>query len=112
MLRYCQTLEVHTDFATLYLRGTLGSSDVELVRAMCTQLPSTIRVLRLDASGLDRLDPEVRDSLNALVEEWRAVRNGQVIVAGSRRETVVGTPRVSTEATPTQPGSALMATFL
>ncbi len=68
---------------------------------MCTGLPNAIRVLRLVASGLELLDPAIRDSLNALVDEWRAVRRGYAIVAGAPREAVLRTPRVSSDVTTT-----------
>ncbi len=115
MLRYTHLLEVHTEFATLHLRGMMADDDVGLVRAMCTRLPGTVRVLRVDLSGMSSLDDGVRDEVVALVKEWRAQRFGHVIITGSPAELEsvsarrVGPPR---QITPEHGDVALMASFL
>jgi hypothetical protein len=82
MLLYTHTLEVHTEFATLYLRGALGGADVAVARATCARLPRSIRLLRVDASGIDATDAVARAEISKLVRYWRRERLGHVIIAG------------------------------
>lgn len=115
MLRYTHLLEVHTEFATLHLRGMMCDDDVSLVRAMCTQLPETVRVLRVDLSGMAPLDEDVREHILALVKDWRARRFGHVIITGSPAElesVATRRPIVPRQLTPEHGNAALMASFL
>ena len=83
MLLYKFSLEVHSEFATLFLGGMLGGPDIAVARATCARLPRSIRLLRLDFQGVDALDTEARDGVAALIRDWRRDRFGHLaIVAG------------------------------
>jgi ABC-type transporter Mla MlaB component len=115
MLRYTHLLEVHTEFATLHLRGLMCAEDVDMVRAMCGRLPESVRVLRVDLSGIAQLDSGVRDEIVLLVKEWRGRRFGHVIITGSPAELEsVATRRAEypRDITPDHGNAALMASYL
>lgn len=114
MLRYSHLLEVHMEFATLHLRGMLCDDDLGLVRAMCTRLPETVRVLRVDLSGMLPIDEDVRDHVVTLVKEWRTQRLGHVIITGSpaELESVAARRPQTSRLTPEHASPALMASFL
>jgi hypothetical protein len=112
MLIYAHSLEVHTAFATLHLCGHLRGPDVDIARAMCSGLPTTIRVLRLDLRDVEGTDSSVRDGISSLVKEWRRSRSGPVYLAFADTMAPFGVP----DDGPPVPGAgadaALRGTFL
>ena len=83
MLLYTHVLHVHSESATLYLRGILRDADVAVARATCAHLPASIRLLRVDIRGVRAMDTAVRESIGALARDWRSTRIGHVIVAAT-----------------------------
>ena len=112
MLLY--TLEVHAEFATLYVRDLPRATDIAIARAICDRLPMFVRVLRIDLRSVTGLDASVRDGLTALARDWRRERLGHVTFAGAPLddEPITAEPRHVTPSTVAPTQAALMATFL
>jgi hypothetical protein len=115
MLLYSHVLHVHTESATLYLRGILREADVAVARATCAQLPTSIRLLRVDVRGVDVMDAAVREGIATLAREWRSTRLGHVIVAASLEKVGGWTPESEPRVHASDVGpveAALLATYL
>ena len=111
MLLY--TLDVHAEFATLYVRALPGASDLAVARAICNRLPTCVRVLRINVHSVASLDATVRSDLLALVRDWRREPLGHAIIAGAADYESVTAPRSPARASAVAPiEAALMATFL
>jgi hypothetical protein len=115
MLLYTHTLEVHTEFATLYLRGILTGADIGAARATCSRLPQSIRLLRLDVHGMHSIDADAKEGIAALVRDWRAGRLGHVIISAGIEDLAslaVDSPAKGWTPIADSFESALMATYL
>jgi len=112
MLLY--TLDVHAEFATLYVRALPGASDVAVARAICNRLPNCVRVLRINVHSVASLDASVRGDLLALVRDWRRERLGHAIIAEPAADCEPSAARQSPQRASgaATVEAALMATFL
>ena len=72
MLRF--VLEAHSRSATLYLSGMLSSSGALRAFAACSQLPRTVRSLRVDLRGVRVFDSSAIDAFAFMLRDWRDAR--------------------------------------
>ena len=115
MVNSTQSLEVHTEFATLYFRGTLRGPDIFVARGTCQRLPWTVRYLRLDLHGVEVADGDARNEITALIRDWRRNRLGHVTIAAGvddLRSLLAAAQRPAWEPPADSVEAALMATYL
>jgi ABC-type transporter Mla MlaB component len=68
------SLDVSGARGTLSLRGVVTRIDVEAAARMCTGLPRSVQVLRIDLRGVSDLEESARLALRSLIRDWRFVR--------------------------------------
>jgi hypothetical protein len=108
------TLDVHAEFATLYVRTLPRAPDLDIARVICKRLPTCVRVLRIRVHSVAGLDASARSDLLALVRDWRRERLGQAIIEGPTEDGDLPMARRSPQRASggATVDAALMATFL
>lgn len=77
-------LEAHGTAATLYLNGTLDSSEAVRALRSCCNLPTRVRRLRVDIGDVRAIGTGALDTPTILLERWRSSRDGVVDVVPPR----------------------------
>ena len=116
MLNETNVVEIHSDTATLYLRGALTSAEIPAIQVACERLPRAVRILRIDLHGVIAMEGSMRDAIIEMLRAWRRDRLGLVFIAGG----VEAFRRLATRSTFDEPAArppqlrdeALMAVYL
>ena len=70
-------LEQTNESATLYLAGGLARADAPALLALCSALPTTVRILRLDLRAIGSLSAEAIEVIRRLLRDWGSNRRGE-----------------------------------
>ncbi len=70
-------IEQTSEAATVYVAGDLSQHDAPALLALCSSLPTTVSILRLDLRAVGQLSADTIDVIRRLLRHWSASRGGE-----------------------------------
>ena len=112
-------LEINGSAATLYLAGALHLDDIARLRALCTNIPTSVSTLRVDLHAMIAPAPAAVSAVRGVLHDWRAERGGDFRLSlctshlvATYREGACEAPPAKFGATLPTASPALMGTYL